>query len=99
MRWLKAVSVLVLRVRGLLVTVRPTQAAGPVNPERTTLAGNLPFVRGTQPPSLSRQLQPAKQVLKHAKRVALQIKAAAKRTPAKAPAQTPTDSPSSVRGN
>ena len=99
MRWLKAVSVLALRVRGLLGTVRPTQAAGRVNQERMTLAGNSPFVRGTKPPSSSRQLQLAKQVLKHAKRVALQIKAAARPTPAKAPAQTPTDSPSSVRGN
>jgi hypothetical protein len=100
MRWLKVVSVLVLRVRGLLGTARPTQAAGRVNPERMTLVGSLPFVRGTKRPLSSRQrLQLAKQASKHAKMAALQIKAAARPTPAKAPAQTPTDSQSLVRGN
>jgi hypothetical protein len=145
MRWLKVVSVLALRALALLGTVRPTQAAGRVNPERTTQTGSLHSVPHTShqrlPASLPRslsnghalltsteqkpgsrtlsallellrqaggsrsriparqRLQLAKQVLKHAKRVALQIKAVAKRTPAKAPAQTPTDSQSLVRGN
>ena len=100
MRWLKAVSVLVLRVRGLLGTVRPIQAAGLANPERTTLAGSSRSALDTQRPLSPRQrLQLAKQVSKHVKRAALQIKMAARHTPAKAPAQTPTDSQSSVHGN
>jgi hypothetical protein len=99
MRWLKVVSVLALRVRGLLGTARPTQAAGLVSPERTTQTGSLPSALDTQPPLSSHQLQPAKQVLKRAKKPVPKTKAAAKRTPAKAPAQTPTDSQSLVRGN
>jgi hypothetical protein len=145
MRWLKAVSVLALRVRGLLGTVRPTPPAGPASPEPTTQTGSSPSVLDTnhqhQPaltpqsqnsdhaPSTSteqkhgsesqtalaqqpltvagsksriparQRLQLAKQVSKHVKRAASQIKAAAKRTPAKAPAPTPTASPSGDNGN
>ena len=47
MFWLKAVSVLALRVRGLLDTVRPIQPVGPVNQVRTTQTGNLPSVLHT----------------------------------------------------
>jgi hypothetical protein len=42
MSWLKAVSVLALRVRGLLDTVRPTPPAGPAPLEHTALHGNKP---------------------------------------------------------
>jgi len=42
MSWLKAVSVLALRVRALLGTVRPMQAVGPVSLEHTAPHGNKP---------------------------------------------------------
>ena len=54
MSWLKAVSVLALRVRGLLDTVRPTQRAGLVSPEPMTPHGSLPSVLHT-----NHQPQPA----------------------------------------
>jgi hypothetical protein len=54
MSWLKAVSVLALRVRGLLDTVRPTQRAGLVSPEPMTPHGSLPFALDT-----NHQRQPA----------------------------------------
>jgi hypothetical protein len=54
MSWLKAASVLALRVRGLLDTVRPIQHAGPVNQVHTTQTGNLPSVLHT-----NHQPQPA----------------------------------------
>jgi hypothetical protein len=44
MFWLKAVSVLALRVRGLLDTVRPIQPVGPVSQVHTTPTGSLPSV-------------------------------------------------------
>jgi hypothetical protein len=47
MPWLKAVSVLALRVRGLLGTVRPTQPAGPASPEPTTQTGSSPSALDT----------------------------------------------------
>ena len=47
MHWLKAVSVLALRVRGLLDTVRPIQPVGPALLAHTTPTGNLPFVLHT----------------------------------------------------
>jgi hypothetical protein len=45
------------------------------------------------------RLQLAKQARRHVKKVASQIKAAAKRTPEQVPAQTHTASPSGVLGN
>jgi hypothetical protein len=45
------------------------------------------------------RLQLAKQARRHVKKVASQIKAAAKRTPEQAPVQTHTVSPSGVLGN
>jgi hypothetical protein len=145
MPWLKAVSVLALRVRGLLDTVRPIQPVGPVNQVHTTQTGNLPSVLHTnhqpQPaltqPSLSndhalststeqklgserrtvsveqvltaagsklpipvrQHLQPAKQALKLAKKVASKTKVEAKHTRAKATAQIPMVSLCWVHGN
>jgi hypothetical protein len=54
MSWLKAVSALALRVRGLLGTVRPMQAAGPASLEHTAPHGNKPSALHT-----SHQHQPA----------------------------------------
>jgi hypothetical protein len=54
MSWLKAVSALALRVRGLLVTVRPMQAAGPAPLEHTAPHGNKPSALHT-----NHQRQPA----------------------------------------
>jgi hypothetical protein len=49
MRWLKAVSVLALRVRGLLGTVRPTPPAGPASPEPPTQTGSSLSALDTSP--------------------------------------------------
>jgi hypothetical protein len=54
MSWLKAVSALALRVRGLLGTVRPMQAAGPAPLEHTAPHGNKPSALHT-----NHQHQPA----------------------------------------
>jgi hypothetical protein len=72
-------------------------------PGSRTLSALLELLRqarGSKSRIPARQrLQLAKQVSKHVKNLALQIRAVAKRTPAKAPAQTPTASQSGGSGN
>jgi CelD/BcsL family acetyltransferase involved in cellulose biosynthesis len=90
MRWLKFVFGMALNI---------IRRAGRAQPVAACQTGGKPLIAERQSLSSRQRLQLAKQVSKHVKNLALQIKAAARPTPAKAPAQTPTASPSGGSGN